>query len=669
MAGRLPKQKHCRGGMWEWTYVITVVFALGLIPSAGPALGYSVKGVTLGERVHFESAAYKSYKCSNSHAFYGNEFAGFTWCIKTESDSEKRGSFKAYYAILHSDDGTIVYVNRSQQPAYWSANEVKTDIDYYSRQIGARPANIIPMPSRPGFPDGKIAIWGDVILERIVDAQSLKLLAVEKNPKLGVLVDFIGDYARSAKNDLPVYRILGGPGFVWSATYDSNGRGTLRFLAIDPSTFYPPIIAGPTIPSPAPQSPQVPVPGDTTYTTIGWWSIIHRRTGDLDGCMASSRFTDGTLLEMASIQSNREHKGWAFFLSNPKWNTWISKKSEHTLRFVSTKPWWGKLYADKAFVLSTYNVSEDFINTIADADNLIILHENSDRLTGLDMKDSEAALKAVVRCVAEHPYTPTPEASSTPQPAPIPEPEQEITLTGTGFFVAPNRLLTNNHVVKDCRRTIEIRYPDQPSSSAFVDGQDPTNDLALLHTDLRSISVASFRLNPRLGEQVASYGFPYSGLLSSTGNFTLGNVSSLTGMGDDTRFLQMSAPIQPGNSGGPLLDTSGNVIGVVVTQLNAIKMMQVGSSIPQNVNFAIQASIVTNFLSVKGISPKVTASTEKPLAASDVAELAKTFTVQIYCQGVERVSSRSPDNTEFSASTSVTPPATSWQQGQLQQAH
>jgi hypothetical protein len=215
-------------------------------------------------------------------------------------------SVPRYYAILHSGDGTIVYVNRSQEPAYWGANEVKTDIDYYSRQIGARPANITPMPSRPGFPDGKIAIWGDVILERIVDAQSLKLLAVEKNPKLGVLVDFIGDYARSAKNDLPVYRILGGPGFVWSASYNSDGKGTLRFLAINPSAFYSAIIAGPTTPPTPPKQPQVPVPGDTTYTTIGWWSIMHRRTGSLDGCMASSRFTDGTLFEMALIQSGRE---------------------------------------------------------------------------------------------------------------------------------------------------------------------------------------------------------------------------------------------------------------------------------------------------------------------------------------------------------------------------
>src|SRR5262249_43719633 len=130
--------------------------------------------------------------------------------------------------------------------------------------------------------------------------------------------------------------------------------------------------------------------------------------------------------------------------------------------------------------------------------------------------------------------------------------------------------------------------------------------------------------------QVASYGFPYSGVLSSSGNFTLGHVTSLTGVKDDTRFLQMSAPIQPGNSGGAVLDMSGSVIGVAVARLDAI-----ANSIPQNVNFAIQTPIVVNFLLVKGAAPEFgtwSAGAERP--ASEVADIAKKFTVQVYCQGV-----------------------------------
>jgi len=102
----------------------------------------------------------------------------------------------------------------------------------------------------------------------------------------------------------------------------------------------------------------------------------------------------------------------------------------------------------------------------------------------------------------------------------------------------------------------------------------------------------------------------------------------LSGMRDDTRFLQMSTPVQPGNSGGALVDMSGSVVGVVVAQLNAI-----AKSVPQNVNFAIQPSFVMNFLSVKGAPPKWSSSigTRKP--PSEVCDIAKKFTIQVYCQG------------------------------------
>jgi S1-C subfamily serine protease len=82
--------------------------------------------------------------------------------------------------------------------------------------------------------------------------------------------------------------------------------------------------------------------------------------------------------------------------------------------------------------------------------------------------------------------------------------------------------------------------------------------------------------------------------------FTLGNVSALVGIGEDGRYLQISTPVQPGNSGGPLLDQSGNVVGVVSAKLNALKMMlATNGDIPENVSFAIRASIVTKSLTQK----------------------------------------------------------------------
>jgi hypothetical protein len=91
--------------------------------------------------------------------------------------------------------------------------------------------------------------------------------------------------------------------------------------------------------------------------------------------------------------------------------------------------------------------------------------------------------------------------------------------------------------------------------------------------------VPPFRIGARVGENIFVYGFPLSGLLSSSGNFTVGNITSVAGLGDDSRIMQISAPVQPGNSGGPLLDRFGNVVGVVVSKLNALRLAQVTQEI------------------------------------------------------------------------------------------
>ena len=328
---------------------------------------------------------------------------------------------------------------------------------------------------------------------------------------------------------------------------------------------------------------------DTAYGKKGWWGINYREFEDSNGCYAVAKFQDQTLISLDLLQTDKG-KAWLMFIANPRWTGWIKRKKQHTLRFVTTKPWQGLFFANsETGELYSVDLSIEFMNTIADAKTLAIFDENNRLLVSLDMKDSADAIKAVVNCVRDHPRPPSREAEAPPKTEPKTE---TTTFSGTGFFVAPNLFVTNNHVINACKKPIHVRYPDQMSYEATISGQDSANDLALLRTDMNGLSVVSFRLGPRLGEMVATYGFPYSGILSSSGNFTLGNVTSMTGMGDDTRFLQMSTPIQPGNSGGPLLDMSGAAVGVVVAQLSAVNMMKAGNSVPQNVNFAIQAPIV-----------------------------------------------------------------------------
>jgi serine protease Do len=105
-------------------------------------------------------------------------------------------------------------------------------------------------------------------------------------------------------------------------------------------------------------------------------------------------------------------------------------------------------------------------------------------------------------------------------------------------------------------------------------------------------------------------------------------MTALAGIDDDSRYLQMSAPVQAGNSGGPLLDQNGNLIGVVTAKLNALKFKR---DFPQNVNFAVKASIVVNFLEANRIDYAL-GSSNAPLKSEHLADLAKSISVFILCK-------------------------------------
>lgn len=204
---------------------------------------------------------------------------------------------------------------------------------------------------------------------------------------------------------------------------------------------------------------------------------------------------------------------------------------------------------------------------------------------------------------------------------------------GTGFVVTESgHVLTNEHVVRDCQR-VRIRRPGGTLAPAVLAGKDAANDLALLKADALAGPAAAFRTTKpiRTGEAVVVYGFPLPQELTSTGNLTLGHVTALAGPRDDSRMLQLTAPIQPGNSGGPLLDSGGNVIGVITSTLNVRKVAEAsGGTVPQNVNFAIKTSLVTNFLEAHGVRYR-SAGAGPELSAADVGDEAREFTVQVQC--------------------------------------
>jgi S1-C subfamily serine protease len=200
---------------------------------------------------------------------------------------------------------------------------------------------------------------------------------------------------------------------------------------------------------------------------------------------------------------------------------------------------------------------------------------------------------------------------------------------GTGFFVSSaGHVLTNAHVVEGCG-TVSVEHPGGRTMTSQVLARDVKNDLALLAAWSPPI-VATFGDRVRTGDQVAAFGFPLAGLLSSSGNFSLGNVTATSGLGDDPRMLQISAPVQAGNSGGPLLDMKGNVVGVIVAKLDAALVHQKSGDLAQNVNFAINDAVARAFLENQGVRPQ-NASSTRPLSPADVADKAKAITLFLHC--------------------------------------
>ena len=111
-----------------------------------------------------------------------------------------------------------------------------------------------------------------------------------------------------------------------------------------------------------------------------------------------------------------------------------------------------------------------------------------------------------------------------------------------------------------------------------------------------------------LGSTVATVGFPDPGLQGFSPKLAKGEIASLSGAADDARYFQVSVPVQPGNSGGALVDERGNVIGIVSAKLNAAAALDATGALPENVNYAVKSSLLLSFLeSVPGVEAKLKA--------------------------------------------------------------
>lgn len=199
--------------------------------------------------------------------------------------------------------------------------------------------------------------------------------------------------------------------------------------------------------------------------------------------------------------------------------------------------------------------------------------------------------------------------------------------SGSGFWVGADLLLTNAHVVANCQN---IRVAG--NLQARTVHSDATRDLALLRVEGgQGTPVALRSTDARLGEAVVAAGYPLAGILADDLNVTTGNVSALAGVQGERRHLQFTAPVQPGNSGGPLFDASGAVLGVVTAKLNALGVARTTGDIAQNVNFAIQIGEVRHFLSAYGLTMRDAQEGAPTRSVEDISRQARSHTAAVRC--------------------------------------
>jgi TPR repeat protein len=308
--------------------------------------------------------------------------------------------------------------------------------------------------------------------------------------------------------------------------------------------------------------------------------------------------------------------------------SWYRKAADNNWNIAQNNL--GLMYAYGRGVPQDYIMAHMWFNLAAASDNKDAASNRDFVATRMTATQIGEAQKRAAEWEAEHNVEA--KTAAMAGAAPIPDPSQKPvseTFSGTAFFVSRNgNVLTNAHVVESCRQ-ISLNAEGQIGAAKIL-ARDERNDLVLLATDLHPTQTVNWRLQARQGEDVVVYGFPLTGVLASGGNVATGNITALAGLADDSRFLQISAPVQPGNSGGPLLDRSGAVVGVVVAKLNALEVASATGDIPQNVNFAIKASVAAAFLDAQHVAHSESGGAGA-LSTPDIAERARSFTVQVIC--------------------------------------
>jgi S1-C subfamily serine protease len=252
---------------------------------------------------------------------------------------------------------------------------------------------------------------------------------------------------------------------------------------------------------------------------------------------------------------------------------------------------------------------------------------NRQNLNGADLKKSENVEKLYSEVLA---LKPEPKIEPVPvAKTPVQKDETYKVASGSGFYVSDaGHIITNHHVIEGCK-DMKVHSKGNVLETKQI-AQDRRNDLALLKTT--EIPKHSFGLStesPFPLQDIVVAGFPFGEKVSSTLKFTEGVISSIAGLGDDYSQIQIDAALQPGNSGGPILDEYGNVVAVAVAKLSLKKILKDYGVVPENTNFGVKASAVRNLMEGNGVSFK--SPNTEVISKRELSQVATDGTVYLTC--------------------------------------
>jgi hypothetical protein len=201
--------------------------------------------------------------------------------------------------------------------------------------------------------------------------------------------------------------------------------------------------------------------------------------------------------------------------------------------------------------------------------------------------------------------------------------------SGSGFAVSSvGHVVTNNHVIDGCAY-VKIHHKGKAIRSTVI-YRDALNDLAVLKGDFVPSAVFKIsRRNPEIMQEIFVAGYPFGDRISSSVKVTKGIISALSGIGNNISNIQIDAALQPGNSGGPIFDGKGNLVGVAVAKLDLKLVVENWGVVPEGTNFGIKSNVVVNLLESNGINIQEAGSAS--LSNADLGKMMSGATYHLSC--------------------------------------